>query len=168
MSIKNEIYEDNLEKEAPLLSSIPKRNAFSVPDSYFDALPSQIMAKCRENEKRSSSVVYDKVFWLFKPQWMLAMFIGIAGICLILRKGGTTLESYETIAAAIPDSVFMAQIQNNIDYVDVSTLEDMAQKQYEMGRNVRVSSSAEDTANGKIINYLINNNIDASDVENEL
>jgi hypothetical protein len=165
MSKKRDIFEDNLDKEAPLLNAIPKRNPFVVPDGYFDALPSQIMDVCRESTaKKGPAFVYDKIFWLFRPQWMLAVFICVIGISLFLRNGNAPIESYETIAAALPDSVIMQNLQNNIDYVDVSNLEEMAQNQGLM-KSLQAQS---DTSNGQIINYLINNNVDDNDIENEL
>src|ERR1700679_757380 len=131
MSKNKDIFEDNLGEEAPLLNAIPKRNPFTVPDGYFDNLPSQIMDACRESSpKKSPAFVYDKIFWLFRPQWMLAVFICVIGVSLFLRNGKNNItESYEAIAAALPDSVIMQNLQNNIDYVDVSSLEEMAQNQ---------------------------------------
>lgn len=165
MSKNTDIFEDNLDKEVPLLNAIPKRNPFTVPDGYFDGLPSQIIDACRKSAVKKGPVfVYDKVFWLFRPQWMLAVFICVIGISLFLRNGNSPLENYETIAAALPDSVIMQNLQNNIDYVDVSSLEEMAQNQGLM-KSLQVQS---DTASGQIINYLINNNVDANDIENEL
>jgi hypothetical protein len=44
MRNKNDTFnEDSLEKEAPLLASIPKRNPYTVPEGYFDELPSVII-----------------------------------------------------------------------------------------------------------------------------
>lgn len=164
MSKKPEIFDDtNLEREAPLLSAISKNNPFTIPDGYFDALPVQIMEACREGGKRKSVFIFDKIFWLFRPQWMLAVFIAVVGICIFLRQGNNNL-SYEAIAASLPDSVIMQHLQNNIDYVDVSNLEELALKQDAMG----ALQPSQDTANGQIMNYLINNNVDASDIENEL
>lgn len=162
MNKKKGIEDINLEKEAPLLYGIPKNNPFVVPDGYFDSLPAQIMAKNREGARHSLPIA-GKIFWLFRPQWMIASFIIIVGLVLFLRKGGNS-ESYESIAAKLPDSVLVQSLQNNIDYVDVNALEEMAQKQNE----INLSQNQADTTNKQIINYLINNNIDASDIENEL
>jgi len=165
MNKNTDIFEDSLDKEAPLLNAIPKRNPFTVPDGYFDSLPAQIMEACRESTaKKSTAFVYDKIFWLFRPQWMLAVFIGIISISLFLRRDSNNLESYESIAATIPDSVIMEHLQNNIDYVDVSSLEEMTQKQGTMP----AIQMQQDTTNEQTINYLINNNVDANDIENEL
>ena len=100
MNKEKDINDIDLEKEAPLLNSIPKSNPFTVPDGYFDALPAQIMAKCRENTKHVTTAVADKIFWLFRPQWMLASFIVIVGLSLFLRKSeNANVANYEAIAA---------------------------------------------------------------------
>jgi hypothetical protein len=160
-------FEDNIEGEAPLLGNIPKSNPFVIPEGYFDALPAQIMEACRQDAKKTTtSFATGKLFWLFRPQWMLATFMLIAMVCFLARNNSKSILSYEIIAASIPDSVIMDHLQSNIDYVDVTSLEEMAQN----GGNIGAlpPSPVQDTANRQIINYLMNNNIDASDIENEL
>lgn len=165
MNREKDMFNENLNEETPLLNSIPKRNPFVVPEGYFDALPALIMDKCRESEKGATQPVADKIFWLFRPQWMITAFIFVAGFSLFLREGNKDTLSYETIAANIPDSVIMENLQNNIDYVDVNSLEEATQN----SGNMPSLQPAQDTTNNKqIINYLINNNVDASDIENEL
>lgn len=163
MNKEKDIFDDNLETEAPLLHRIPKSNPFIVPDGYFDALPAQIMEACRKGSTSAISNAADKIFWLFRPQWMLTAFIAIAGLCLFLRSGNNMPANYETIVTNIPDSLIMQHLQNNIDYVDVSSLEEMSQNPAIMGQ-----LPAQDSTSKEIINYLMNNNVDASDIENEL
>jgi len=163
MNTEKDMFDENLGKEAPLLNSIPKRNAFAVPEGYFDSLPALIMEKCREGSKPTTEPVANKIFWLFRPQWMIAAFILVAGISLFLRQGGNSFRSYESIAANIPDSVIMQNLQNNIDYVDVNSLEEATGTM-----NMAPLQPAQDTNNKQIINYLLNNNVDATDIENEL
>lgn len=164
---EKDIVENDLGKEAPLLNSIPKDNPFAVPADYFEVLPAQILEKCRHSTKHAPVSVSDRIFWLFRPQWMVAAFILVAGVCFFLRNGANnTIQDYQTLAAAIPDSVIVQNLQNNIDNVDMSSLEDLAQ-------NTNIANSlpqapSVDTSSGQIINYLMNNNIDASDIENEL
>jgi hypothetical protein len=159
--------DDKLKEEAPLLSGIGKNNPFTVPDGYFDELPALIIQKCRESNKKPSIAVADKTFWLFRPQWMLASFIVVVAICFSLRKNDAiSAINYEAIAAAIPDSAIEQSLQNNIDYVDVTNLEELAQNSGNIGS--LPSMPEQDTANGQVINYLMNSNIDASDIENEL
>ena len=166
MTKDKDIFDDNLEKEAPMLHSIGKHNPFTVPDGYFDALPAQIMDKVRRDAETRPAFGIHKLFWLFRPQWMVATFMVVVAICFFFRNGKTNAVSYEAIAANIPDSVIVQSLQNNIDHVDVASLE-------EANKNAGVTTMlpqqlAQDTTNEQITNYLINNGIDASDIENEL
>jgi hypothetical protein len=165
MSKERDIFDDNLEREAPMLNSIPKSNPFTVPDGYFDTLPALIVENCKKSSKRIPTYVVDKIFWLFRPQWMIAACVFIAGIAFFLRTGNNTL-TYETIAANLPDSVIMQHLQNNIDYVDINSLEEMTTSSGPLG--VLPQQLAQDTTNEQITNYLLNNGVDASDIENEL
>jgi len=165
MNKERDSYDINPE-QTPLLNSIPKRNPFTVPDGYFDALPAQIMERIREG-KKAAYVAQDKTFWLFRPQWMLAVFAVVVGLCFMLRRDANIASTnYEAIAAALPDSVIEQNLQSNIAYVDINSLEEIAQNTDNLGSLPQQNIG--DTTNGQIINYLMNNNIDASDIENEL
>jgi hypothetical protein len=162
MSKKNDILNDiDLEKEAPLLSGIPKRNPFTVPEGYFDSLPSGIMEKCREV---TAPVLSNKIFWLFRPQWMMAVFVCV--ICLTFTFRHNTTPTYEELTANVSDSAIFQSLQNNIDYVDESTLEDALQNVNITAVPARTDSAASNQQ--AIVNYLMNHNIDASDIEDEL
>lgn len=163
MNKEKDIEDINLEKEAPLLNSISKESTFTVPAGYFDELPALIMEKIRTSSKRVPAFVTDKIFWLFRPHWIVATCIIIAGIAFCLRTGNN-IVNYETIAANLPDSVIIQHLQNNIDYVDINSLEEMAN-----GISVgTLPQQVQDTTNEQITNYLLNNGVDASDIENEL
>lgn len=152
----------NLEKEAPLLASIPKRNPYTVPEGYFDALPAAILEKCRENKAMPETKA--KIFWLFRPQWMLSSLVLIIGFTFYSRNisNNNTLEG---LTAQVSDSAMYQNLQNNIDYVDVNSLEDDVQTD-----DITAVPLRSDTASNQqdIENYLMNHHIDASDIENEL
>jgi len=163
MSNKNNIFnEENLEKEAPLLASIPKRNPYRVPEGYFDELPAAIMEKCRQSTAAPQRA--NKIFWLFRPQWMMAVFVGVVGLTFLLRHD--TPQSYEVMASKLSDSAIYQNLQNNIDYVDVNELEDVVQSD----NNATVAPMRSDSTSNQedIVKYLMNNNVNASDIEDEL
>ncbi len=163
MKGKNDIFNDeSLEKEAPILASIPKRNPYTVPEGYFDSLPSAIMEKCRESKPIPATGF--KIFWLFRPQWMIATMVCVIGITFFLRHNPVP-ASLETLTAQVSDSTIYQNLQNNIDYVDVNTLEDALQTE-----SVSAIPERSDSANNQqdIVNYLMNHNVNASDIENEL
>ncbi len=152
----------NLEKEAPLLASIPKRNPYAVPEGYFDALPAAILEKCRENKAMPETKA--RIFWLFRPQWMLASLILIVGFTFYARNTSNN-NTLEGLTAQVSDSAMYQSLQNNIDYVDVNSLEDEVQTD-----DITAVPLHSDTASNQqdIENYLMNHHIDASDIENEL
>jgi hypothetical protein len=161
MSKQNSILnEENLKKETPLLHSIPKRNPFTVPEGYFDGLPSSILEKCRETAKIPT---FSKIFWLFRPQWMMA--VSVCAVCLGFLFRNNTPASFETLASQVSDSAIYNHLQNNIDFVDVGSLEDAVQSE---GTLTQPAQSDTATDQQDEINYLINHNIDATDIENEL
>jgi hypothetical protein len=163
MSKKSDIFnEESLEKEAPLLSKIPKRNPFTVPEGYFEGLPSNIMERIRQTNEKPLPVLH-KIFWLFRPQWMIAIFIGVVGICLLIRHQNNSVVSYEALAATVPDSAIYLHLQNNIEFVDENSLEEAVQNE-----NGILPAAADTTEQQQIINYLINHNVDAFDIENAL
>jgi hypothetical protein len=162
MRNNNDIFkEDSIQKEAPLLASIPKRNPYIVPEGYFDELPSVIMENCRKSIAVPEKT--NKISWLLRPQWLLALFAGLVGIVFFMRK--ETNVSYETMASKVSDSAIYQNLQANIDYVDVNTLEDAVQTE-----NITPLDILSDSTNNRqeMVNYLMNHNIDASDIEDEL
>jgi hypothetical protein len=163
MDKKNHIVnEESLKKEAPLLAGIPKRNPFTVPEGYFDQLPSAIIDKIRAEGQKQESVG-KKIFWLFRPQWIMAVFLGLMGIFLVVRHESNNPVSYEALAASVPDSTIYSHLQNNIEFVDENNLEDAVQN-----INFTAPAASDTTDQQQIINYLINHNVDASDIENAL
>ncbi|MCL2414063.1 MAG: hypothetical protein FWC94_02275 [Bacteroidales bacterium] len=58
-------------KMSNLLSDIPRRNAFNVPDGYFEELPTAVLSKC------SVSKVKKKPFLASKPLWWSVAACGL-------------------------------------------------------------------------------------------
>ncbi len=159
---------DTLEN-APLLKGIGKRNPFTVPDGYFEGLPSQIMAQCTKGQQHIPSAGYNKILLLFKPQYIFVSFLAIVSIALFLRHNyNYQTQNYQSLAVSISDSALLTGVQNDIAYTDISDLENMMANQNTPLFEELPESPPADSANGQIINYLINNNVDASDIESNL
>ncbi len=158
----NILNEDDLGKEAPLLASIPKRNPYTVPEGYFDALPSSIMDKARES---NAVLKKSKLFWLFRPQWIAASLAFVIGFVYYVRQTPTP-ATLEVLTAQVADSAMYQHLQNNIDYVDVNSLEEELQND----NTAATVPMRTDSASGQqdIVNYLMNHNVDATDIENAL
>src|ERR1035441_2061403 len=106
--------EESLKKESPLLNSISKENPFSVPENYFDNLPSEIIDKCRteaEPKKWGEGILNTLLVY----KWKLLAFTGcLAIICFFAFRFNNRPVSYEAIAKTIPDSVIVAHLNDNI------------------------------------------------------
>ena len=73
--------DDELKEIAPRLFNMPKRNPFTVPENYFDALPALVREKIAAGEKKPA---WQRIFseWL-QPSYALAACI----VVLILASG---------------------------------------------------------------------------------
>jgi len=154
-----------------LLHSISKENPFTVPDNYFDMLPSQIVDRCRtENKERKTSVIGENLrLFVLGYKWRLLTVAGcFAVICFFAVHMNSRPQSYQAMTQNIPDSVIVAQLDKNVTDISISALEDISAETQE--NNTRASAkTASDSTNTDqdIIAYLINNNVTVSDIENE-
>jgi hypothetical protein len=164
MSNISDILSDDgsIEKETPLLHSISKENSFSVPENYFESLPSEIIEKCRERIEPKN--------WgqglltnLLAYKWrILTVASCVAIICFFALNINTRPVSYEALAKNIPDSLIVEHLDKNIADINVTTLEDLQEPESN-------SKSVTDSANTDqdIVTYLMNNNVNVSDIVNE-
>src|ERR1700677_3187652 len=116
--------DESLEKENLLLHSIPKENPFSVPQNYFDALPSQIVDKCRQNtepKKWGEGIVTN----ILGYKWRILSIMGCMVLFVFVMRMNNNNTSYEALAKNIPDSLIVANLNNNINDISISSLEDM-------------------------------------------
>ena len=167
--------DESLEKESPILHSISKENPFSVPENYFDSLPSEIIKKCQEqvvsrtsstaNGNLPSYILNLKSFVLGYKWRVLAATACVAIMCFIAVTVNKRPVSYEAMAQNIPDSLIVEHFNNNITDINVSTLEDIEGTESTSAKIKSVSDSA--NTDQDIIAYLMNNNISVSDIENE-
>jgi hypothetical protein len=147
-----EEYEE-IRNDAPLLSNIPKYNPFDTPSGYFDELPSVVQQKCIDFKTKSSV-----------PPWILMIFrprIVIPAICVILiafagfhflNKNNTDVKNMYTEEMSIDE-----QLMN----IDESTL-------VEALASASTDEAESDPENETIKEYLMDNNIDESNLNNEL
>jgi len=167
MSKKQDILPDDesLKREFPLLHSISKENPFSVPESYFDSLPSEILEKCHTvgNGSKSFPTKAEAILTtLLSYKWRLLTVAGCAAIiCIFVPRLNNRPVSYEAMVQTIPDSLIVKQLDNNIADINVSTLEELQ----EPGLFAKSKSDSANT--DQIIAYLIDNNVSVSEIENE-
>ncbi len=168
MDKKQDILEDDksLEKEFPLLHSIAKENPFSVPEGYFDGLSSQIIEKCRREQvakSRWSVAIEDIKLYLLGYKWRVLTIAGcMAVLCVLAIRSNNRAVSYEAMAQSIPDSLIVQSLDKNISDISISSLEDQWPE-----TNASTMKSPADSTNQDIIAYLIDHNVNVSDIENE-
>ncbi len=172
MSNKTDIFdeEESLKRDFPLLHSIPKDNPFSVPESYFDSLPSEIMEKCR-TENKSTKWGEEVLLTLFAYKWRILSITGcLIIICFFALRINNRPVSYEAMAKTIPDSLIVAHLDKNIYSISESSLEELTEglplDQENGSPSVKMKSDSAN-ADQEIITYLVDNNVSISDIENE-
>ena len=172
MSKKQDIFQDDesIEKDSPLLHSISKENPFSVPENYFEGLPSQIIEKAREEvTSRQSSVDRNNLIThilylisLYKWRLLTSTCCAVV-ICIFAIRLNSHPVSYEAMAQNIPDSLIVEHLDNNIASINESTLEDLSETNPE---NVKSQSDSTST-DQDIIAFLVDNNVSVTEIVNE-
>lgn len=110
---------DTILPQAKLAENVSNNIVHDIPKGYFDQLPSQILNKVNNEEKRRNT----KNIWL-GVKWVAAaiLLIGLSfGIYDVLYTQGE--KYYETELAQVPVSNIDQYIYNNIYDFDVETIE---------------------------------------------
>ncbi len=137
---------------APTLLSIDKFNPFEVPTDYFEELPSIIQERVVESKDKAS--YFEWLFLFLKPRFALPLiaiiFVSIVGINYINNKVELKNETEEL------------SLEDHLYYIDESEIIE----QLTADACIEKESVSEDDYNIK--NYLLDNNIDESSLNNEL
>lgn len=158
---------DELKETAPLLSEIPRYNPFEVPPGYFDRLPIAVQERCAEKPALSWSAWLMQVFKAKYAIPVLAGIIVIAVAASLFFTDNTTTPNENLIALA--DTI------EPIDTAD-EPASDLADA-YSIDESVLVESlddasiaedAAEEITQEELESYIADNNIDVSELINEL
>ena len=143
---------EELRTEAPLLSEIPKYNPFDVPEHYFDELPAVIREHCIQQKKDGW---IDKLILLFRPGFVIpSMMVITLFVACFYYFNNPSKESVKTEIAE--ENTIEEQLQN----IDEATILDAL--------TAEVTSENPDTESDHIVDYLIDNNIDETSLNNDL
>jgi hypothetical protein len=115
---------NELKDIAPLLSSLPRQNAFIVEDSYFDKLPTMVMNRIHTHKKKS----WIDISWIFQPRW--AMATALMAICIVagsflLMRYNNRLDKPLPVAQVQKSLVEPITTDNVLDDVDADVMADM-------------------------------------------
>ncbi len=145
--------EEEIKALAPTLLSIDKYNPFDVPKDYFEELPTLIQARVIESKEKSTIV--DWLFWLLRPRLAVSMivilFISITGIYYMNNNSIKNTEATEELS-----------LEDNLYYINESDI----LEHLTADASTAIESVSEDE--NSIENYLLDNNIDESNLSNEL
>jgi hypothetical protein len=146
-----EEYEE-LNIQAPYLSSIPKYNPFDVPPDYFDELPTIIQQKCLTRSYKTSWLEW--LTMVIRPNFaipVLSVFLIAFSAIYFMDKNGK--QATQPVAEEI-------NIDEQLQDIDESTIIDALA---DAG-----SESIKESYNEKIMNYLLDNNVDETNLNTEL
>lgn len=134
--------EENNNNESPFLSSLEKKESFKAPDGYFGSLPSKIQDRITEVTASKSHTIFSLSTW----KW-------VAAGALILSAGFYFFPKLATKPAIV------ATTSVNDNLTDDELTDELAD---EMDSNTLETEvkSAESVNSNDAINYLIENHID--------
>lgn len=145
--------EEDIKAIAPTLLSIDKYNPFEVPNDYFEELPTIVQERVISRKNESSLPQW--LLLLFKPRFavplMAIVFISIVGVKYMNNKAEVKTETAEELS-----------LEDHLYYIDENDIID----QLTADVSVETESASED--DNSIENYLLDNNIDESNLNNEL
>lgn len=145
--------EEDIKVLAPTLLSIDKYNPFEVPTDYFEELPSIVQERVIASKNKPS--YFEWLFLFLKPRFVLPMlaivFVSIVGIKYLNNKVEVKTETSEDLS-----------LEDHLYYIDETDIID----QLTADASVETESTSDD--DNSIENYLIDNNIDESNLNNEL
>lgn len=143
---------EDIKDTAPVLTSIPKYNPFRLPAGYFDELPGIIQNRCAVPAK--DNAIFEWLYLIIKPRFIFpvltVLLIAFAGIKYSSDRSSQPLTS-------IADEI---NIDDQLQAIDETTIVDALAE--------TSSTAAGDSENDRIVNYLIENNIDETNFNNEL
>lgn len=143
---------EDIKAFAPTLLEIPKYNPFEVPADYFDELPTIVQECILESKNKRSR--FEWIILLLKPRFAFPMivilFITIAGI------------NYMNKNAELKNTEEELSLEDHLYYIDEIEIID------QLTADASIEAENVSTDESSIENYLLDNNIDESNLNNEL
>jgi hypothetical protein len=147
---------EEIKNEAPLLSNIPKYNPFEVPSGYFDELPTLVQQRVIAEKTKAPSLI-EWLQLMIKPRFVIPVLtvalIAFAGIHNVNRDAVTEKPAFAE-EINVDDQL---QLQN----IDESTIVDAIASQ-------AGTSATTDNENQHIVDYLMDNNVDETNLTSSL
>jgi hypothetical protein len=145
---------DELEANAPTLLSIGKSNSFVLPPDYFDELPSRIQERIQKPSNSSS--ITEWLLLLINPRFAFPMiailFLAVAGINFMNKNA-------ELNATTPPNEL---SLEDHLYYIEESDIIE------QLTENMSSDNSIQSENEKNIEDYLLDNDVDESNLNNEL
>ena len=138
----------------PDLEKLNKANPYAVPGGYFDSLPTTIQQRIIEGKKKKS-VFGEWTTIAFRPKYALAfaavVVLFVFGIRYMMKPSVLPKEENEISLEEIQNSNYIAEL-------DESMMVEILEQQ----------NIAPGTNEDSLEQYLMDNNVDVSQIENQL
>jgi hypothetical protein len=156
---------DDIQKElegiAPMLSKLPRANAFRVDEAYFDTLPTIVMERVHATKKRK----WFNLSWLLQPRWAATM-----AVCIIAVIFGSFLlfhniNTDKAMPVAEVQKLLIEPVnkENILDNVDADDLEDaLASNETPHGSYGKKERNLKKPEDKKALENYILDNVDES------
>jgi hypothetical protein len=137
---------EEIEAEAPLLSSIPKYNPFEVPAGYFDELPIIVQQLTTADQPRMS--VKEWLLQLIRPNFAIPVAVTVViAIAAINFSNKQVQQPGSDVTADL-------SLEEQLYPIDETMLVDL------LSDNNEDNTSKQVSADENIADYLIDNNVD--------
>jgi hypothetical protein len=139
------------------LSYINKDNPFIIPEGFFDSFPSRLSEKIHNPE---SAGIYEKYILTLKPYLAIAaLFIGVVIIGIIsynvLHRGNNIQKlKADEMANLINEDVYYLSDESIMEVINLNNA----------GTGNDKFLASEDNITNEVIDYLINEGIDITDI----
>ena len=137
---------EELKNIAPHLSQLPKKDAFSAPEGYFDDLPTRIQDRVIAQSKTKSRV--------FSPAWTLGS-LGLAAVLCLVFVLGQSPENTNSISK----QEATAYVNENIEMEFDETL---------LAEELSSSKNEISTSEASLEEYILNQDIDENLLREEI
>lgn len=145
--------EGEIKALAPTLLSIDKYNPFDVPKDYFEDFPTIVQERVIATTEKST--VLDWLFWLLRPRLAVSMIvilcISLVGIYYINNNSIKNVQSADALT-----------LEDNLYYINESDIFEY------LTADVSINNESVNEEENSIEDYLLDNNIDESNLSNEL
>jgi len=158
MNKQNEISDlGEFKKMAPTLSLLKKENHFSVPSNYFDEFPMKVKSKIDAEENASSSFSFA---WLFNYKVLTPI-----GVCTIIILGALFFNTPTQTLKLKELTAY--EIEQSLEYYGYPSIDDefLAVLYSEENND---SEDQEELSEEEIVNYLLEEEVDVSQLYYEL